>query len=154
MTSFLFDERVIHIGLTAKDHKEVLKQMADDLWLAGYVKDSFSQAIIEREQTFATGLPLEAYGVAIPHTDPYHVEVEMISIATLKEPVEFKVMGNPDEKVAVSIVFMLAMIDNSSQLQLLANLMSVIQDTEMLTKIYKTKHPEDLMTLLSKKMKD
>jgi PTS system galactitol-specific IIA component len=154
MTNFFFDERVIHIGLSAKDDKEVLKQMADKLWLAGYVKDSFSQAIIEREQIFATGLPLEAYGVAIPHTDPYHVEAEMISIATLKEPVEFKVMGNPDEKVAVSIIFMLAMIDSTSQLQLLANLMRVIQDTAMLKKIYEIQHPGALMTLLSKKMKD
>ncbi|MFT9494132.1 PTS sugar transporter subunit IIA [Anaerosolibacter sp.] len=152
MTKFFFDERVVHIGLSAMDDKEVLKKMADELQYAGYVKDSFSQAIIQREKIFATGLPLEVYGVAIPHTDPHHVETEMISIATLKEPISFGVMGNPDEKVAVSIVFMLAMEDSSAQLQLLATLMCIIQDTSILKKIYEAQSPKDLVALLSTRM--
>ncbi|MDF2548400.1 MAG: hypothetical protein K0R93_3298 [Anaerosolibacter sp.] len=152
MTKFFFDERVVHIGLSAVEDIGVLKKMADALQHAGYVKDSFSQAIIQREKIFATGLPLEVYGVAIPHTDPHHVEVEMISIATLKEPISFGVMGNPEEKIAVNIVFMLAMKDSSAQLELLATLMCIIQDTSILKKIYETQNPRELMALLSTSM--
>ncbi|AOT72632.1 PTS sugar transporter subunit IIA [Geosporobacter ferrireducens] len=149
MAKFSFDKRTVKARLQAGSDKEVLRQMATLLYQAGYVEDSFIDAIIQREDIFPTGLPIESYGVAIPHTDPHHVNKPMIAVATLEKPVNFSVMGNPEEKTEVGIVFMLAMKNSSSQLQLLSNLMNVIQDTMLLKKIYKTRNEKELLEILN-----
>ncbi len=152
MVKFSFDKRTVKTRLRVGTDKEVLRQMATFLYQAGYVEESFIDAIIEREDIFPTGLPTEGYGVAIPHTDPHHVNEAMIAVATLEKPVNFKVMGNPEEEIEVGIVFMLAMKDSSSQLQLLSNLMCIIQDTILLKKVFDTGSEEELLSILNNAM--
>lgn len=149
MVKFSFDKRTVKARVKANSHEEILRQLATMLYQAGYVAESFIDAIISREAIFPTGLPTEGYGVAIPHTDPHHVKEAMIAIATLEKPVNFKIMGNPDEEIEVTIVFMLAMRDSSSQLQLLSNLMSVIQDIGLLKRIYASESEEELLAILN-----
>ena len=76
-----------------------------------------------------------------------------ISIATLKEPVIFNVMGSPDEQVDVSIIFMLALSDPNMQLELLQNLVQVLQNKELLLSLTKVKDKSDFINLLKKHMK-
>jgi PTS system galactitol-specific IIA component len=125
-----FDETLIIRNLEGKNSSEVLQCMAANLCKQGYVKESYADAIIAREAKFATGLPTNGYGVAIPHTDIEHVYKSAISFAVLRNPVEFGVMGEETEKISVKLVFMLAMHDSHSQLTLLQNLMSIVQDEE------------------------
>lgn len=149
------DDRVVKIDLECKDKFEVLEKVAEMLLSSGYVKESFIQGVIDREKIFPTGLPTGDYCVAIPHTDVIHVNTPMIAVATLKEAVEFNIMGGGEEdKVKVKIVFMLAMKDGNAQLALLQSLMDVIQDSELLRTIYETKEKSTLVNLLSKKLGD
>lgn len=87
-------------------------------------------------------MPLPTYCVAIPHTDAVHVKKPMVGVATLKNPVQFAEMGNPDELLDVSIVFMLAMEDGREQIKLLTQLMKVVQDQELLARIYESNEKE------------
>lgn len=48
---------------------DVMHQIGGALIREGYAKNSYIQALIERESKFPTGLDVDGYGVAIPHTN-------------------------------------------------------------------------------------
>lgn len=131
MSNLHFDESLILRDIEAATKEEVISLMADKLNEKGLVKASYKEAVLRREQEFATGLPTASCSVAIPHTDSEHVNQKAISIAVLKEPVSFGVMGD-DATTDVKLVFMLAMDEEHSQLSLLQRLMQIFQNAEML----------------------
>lgn len=130
-----FDEGLILTGIEAESFEEVLEIMAKNLYEKGIVKESYIAAVIDREKTYATGLPTNGYSVAIPHTDTEHVNEKAISVGILKNEVEFGIMGENSEKTPVKLVFMLAMDQAHSQLKLLQSLMQVFQNAEILKSI-------------------
>lgn len=150
LEKFKVDKKVVFINLEDTGKIEVLKKMADRLCKEGYVKESYIQGILKREKIFPTGLQAEGCGVAIPHTDVEHVNSPMIAVATLKNTVEFNMMGGErDDKVDVKIIFMLAMKDGNAQLALLQKLMEIIQDRELLEKICREDEIDSLVSLIN-----
>lgn len=133
---FTLAEEVVRVQVDVPDREAIIRLMADVLEKEGYVKATYKDAVLAREEVFSTGLPLETHCVAIPHTDAIHVNKPMIGVATLQNPVQFAEMGNPEELLDVEIVFMLAMQDGREQIKLLTQLMKVVQDQELLKKIY------------------
>lgn len=135
--------------------REVLGILSDRLYSLGIVKKEFKENVILREQKFSTGLPLEGYKAAIPHTDACYVNETRICIAVLKNPVEFRVMGNPDgEKVAVRLVLMLAIKEQHAQLEVLKELMNlVVQNEKMIEKIIRAETGEKIYEVLCSHLK-
>ena len=60
---------LILLDVEAENQFNLLEKVADNLHQLGYVKDTYKNAVIEREKVFATGLPTLMGGVAIAHTD-------------------------------------------------------------------------------------
>lgn len=112
-----FDKKITLFDLEACDRQDALRQMVNSLRSANLVAASFEQGIIEREESFPTGLAVEPFGVAIPHTDADKVISPQIAFASLKNPVKFLVMGNSEQKeIDVSLIFMLALKNPADQL--------------------------------------
>lgn len=132
---FKFDEQVIQTGIEAETAAEALEKIGAKLVEAGYVKNSYIAAIVEREKHFPTGLPTGENGVAIPHTDICHVMKPMIAVGILKEPVQFQNMGDHTQTVAVKIIFMLAMNHCDNQIKLLSAFMENLQDQVLLDQL-------------------
>lgn len=150
---FKLDSEVVKIQLEAKTKEEVFTEMANMLHNAGYVKESYLNGILKREEVFPTGLPTGDVGVAIPHTDVEHVNMPMVAAATLNEPVQFGIMGGSQEDtIDVKVVFMLAMKDGNAQLQVLQNIMGIIQDEQLLEEISSAQDEQTLLTLLEDKI--
>ena len=101
-------EELIIPGLEAKSSDDIFEALGGKLVKQGYCKESYVQALKDREAEFPTGINTGEKGVAIPHTDVSHVNKKGIAIATLKQPVEFVEMGTDDEYVNAQVVFMLA----------------------------------------------
>ncbi|AKG74943.1 PTS sugar transporter subunit IIA [Salinicoccus halodurans] len=152
MRDIYFDESIILLDLEAGSKEEVLTAMASNLEEKGLIKSSYLEAVIAREEEFATGLPTNGVSVAIPHTDVEHVNTKTISVAVLKKPVEFGVMGDPNEMVDVELVFMLAMDKADSQLNLLQNLMQIFQNEETLKFLANEKDKTKIVNLLENKL--
>lgn len=129
-------EELIFLDVDKDENVEVLEFMANELVDKGYVKPSFLEGVLEREKNYPTGLDTGDIKVAIPHTDSEHVLKSCISVAVLKETVVFKDMGDPNGKVDVDIVFMLAIAEPKNQVPILTKLMSVFSDKELLNNIY------------------
>lgn len=145
------EKTYLAVSLSGETDKEVLEQMATALQEEGYVKESFSDAIVQREIAFPTGLPMGEVNVAIPHTDPEHVNKAGFCLGILDKPVTFNVMGAEGETVDVSILFMLAIKRKEDQLENLQKLIAICQDQEML-KVLQTKNIDkinEVMTALT-----
>lgn len=129
----ILEPQAVMLGVQASTSEEVIRLLADRLQSLGYVKDSFADAVIMREQSMPTGLPLEREeNVAVPHTDPEHVVKAGIALATLSKPVAFGNMEDPDDKLAIGTVFLLAINDKDRQIDTLQQIMAVIQSPQAL----------------------
>ncbi|MBR3119348.1 PTS sugar transporter subunit IIA [Oceanobacillus profundus] len=152
MSELFFNESVILLDVEGDNKEEVLATIGNNLVERGLVKESFVPAIIKREGEFATGLPTAGVSVAIPHTDVEHVNKKTISVAVLKNPVDFVIMGDDSETTPVQLVFMLAMDEAHSQLSLLQKLMQVFQEEDTLKYLVNQKDKTKVKSLLEEKL--
>lgn len=141
-------EDFIHLDISEKDYESVIKKLGKTMERNNYVKETFINAVIEREKIYPTGLPSSKLSVAIPHTDTKHVKKSSISIGILKEPIEFKMMGNIKKSLKVKIVLLLAIKDSAMQIDLLKKLMTVIQNGQLLSDIYNAGDKKEIIKLL------
>ncbi|MCT4593913.1 MAG: PTS sugar transporter subunit IIA [Anaeromicrobium sp.] len=148
MSNKYLDEKVMLINIKGNDCFHALDILGKKLYKEGYVKESYMEAIKKREEKFATGLPSEGVGVAIPHADIEHVNKPIIGVGILENPVKFRMMGNHHETISVEIMFMLALNEHHTQIEMLQNLMGLIQDKDLLVQIKECKTIKELMNLL------
>jgi PTS system galactitol-specific IIA component len=95
--------------LMAKNRKAALRILVDMLQAGGCVKDSFWQALLDREAKFPTGLILDGLvNVALAHADTIHVKRSCFAVGVLDEPVQFQNMAAPEEVVDVKVIFVMA----------------------------------------------
>lgn len=144
-------EDLILLDLDAKDNFEVLEKMTKLLLDKGYVKESFREAVIEREKVFPTGIKTGTINIAIPHADSEHVLAPAIAATVLSNPIYFNRMDMPDQKIPVKIVFMLAIKNSNEQLSSLKELMELLQSLYLLESLYKARTPKEFPTILQSK---
>jgi PTS system galactitol-specific IIA component len=145
----LLDEDLIFFDVEANNWQEIFKYLSDYLLKKGYVKESFYNALVEREKLFPTGLPTDGIKVAIPHADPIHVVRNCIVVALLKKPVLFREMGKLEGEIKCDIVFMLAIKNPDEQIKVLQNFMNIFMDSKLLIKIKNAKTKEEIINLIS-----
>lgn len=152
MSKIIIDERSVVIGLEVDTKEEAIELLANMLLANGYVKESYCEAVLDREKVFPTGLMTESFGVAIPHADIMHVKESMLAVAVLKKPVKFYMLGDYSQKLDVMLIFMLAMKDGHGQLTLLSNLMSLIQDKSDMDFLKKATEAKQVVDFLNSKL--
>lgn len=129
-----FHEELLVMPLIAGTCEDAIRTLGGQLLEKGYVHDTFIAAVLEREQNFATGLPTEPVGVAIPHTDARHVIKPAIAVGISPQPITFHEMGDPDgAEVPVQVILMLAMPDPAQVTVMLKRLVSILQAPGFLT---------------------
>lgn len=144
-------KELIKIGIDAKNSGEVLTEMAGLLRKSGYVKDSYIDAVLEREKIYPTGLNLPfGINIAIPHTDTCHVNEAAIAIGVLKNTVRFKSMAVRTADVDVSLVVMLAIKESKKQVATLKRAMDFFQDEEAIRKVVKSRTPQEVYEIADK----
>ncbi|MGO4449474.1 PTS sugar transporter subunit IIA [Phyllobacterium sp. TAF24] len=144
------DPGAIILGVEAGNDREIIRILSDRLHSLGYVKPSFAEAVLAREAELPTGLPLGSdNNVAIPHTDPEHVLKPGLAMATLCKPVAFSNMEDPDEKLQVSVVFLMALSDKDQQIEMLQEIAMTIQSADTITALMQSNTVEDVARLLA-----
>ena len=132
----LLEPRAVCLHLDAKSAQEVISCLGNQLFQAGYVRDTFVAAVLERESQLPTGLPLDGqFNAAIPHTDIEHVIKPGLALATLVEPVNFQNMILPEESVPVQLVILMALEQAKSQVEMLQEVAGVLQNPQLIKKL-------------------
>lgn len=139
---------LVEVNMKAQNKEEVFAELSDLLNNNGFVKESYLQAITEREKVYPTGLKTAVGAVAIPHTDTEHVLKPGIAVGVLESPVTFGLMGSEGETVDVNVVFMLAITDPKMQVDLLGSLTQLFQDNERMTQLSEVKDKDAVVKLL------
>ncbi len=140
----------IYLDIEASDYKEVLQIMGGILLEKGYVKDYYTDALLEREELSPTGLPVEPVSIAIPHTDPCHVIRPCVIVLKLKQPVRFKEMANPEHMVDAAWIFGLVFDDGNKQLPLLASVIELAQDETAMNGLMDAKDKEEVYAVVKR----
>jgi PTS system galactitol-specific IIA component len=154
MTSVLrnhLDPQGICLRVEASTADAVVGILADRLVSVGAVAPSWRAAALEREANLPTGLPLtDGFAVAVPHTDPEHVLRPALAIATLKTPVPFRSMDDPDMVLPVRIVFAIALRDKVEQIEMLQTIAGLLQSPDQLMQIASAADIDELLNALDK----
>lgn len=143
MEQATFRELILR-DVDAKDAEDAIRQVGQRFYAEGFVKDTYIDAVVAREKAYATGLQLEEIAVAMPHTDPQHVNRPGVCIAQLKHPVTFEHMGDPDTKVEAEMLFMMAIKSPDEQVELLQKVLGVFQQSEVVAAFRSAKSEDEL----------
>lgn len=144
-------DSLIFTELEAHSYEDVMKQVGEKLIQEGYCKATYTDALIEREKEYPTGIDVEGVGVAIPHTDTSHVNHQGIAIAVLNQPVTFMQMGTDDEFVDVRVVFVLAVVNPNEHIEHLERILAIIQDKDVLNRLQKVSDVKQIIEIIKVK---
>ncbi len=146
----LLDQDALCLNMDAKNAEDAIENLGIRLYIDGYVRDTFVDAALAREKKLPTGLPLGGeINAAIPHTDIIHVIKPGVAMATLKRPVIFKNMVQPEEDVSVRLVFLLSLEHPHSQIEMLQEIAGVLQKPEVVEKLMAANSFEDVQAALA-----
>lgn len=132
-------------NLTTED---VERAMAAELERQGYAKETFTDAILEREKVFPTALDMGGVNVAMPHCDIANVNKAAICIGVLEHPVAWHRMDDPDSTCDVSLVTMLALTEAHAHLEMLQKVIALVQNQELIEKVVSTESEEEIFSLI------
>lgn len=152
VVSSLINEEIIFLDLYAETSEELLTIVGNRLFRLGYVKQSYIPAVVAREKEFPTGLALEDFNVAIPHTDYIHIENPFIAVVKNFKEIPFIHMGTDDQEIGIDYFFFLGIKEPGGQVQMLQTLMESFNDKEFVETIRNTIGVKELHSYLSTKL--
>lgn len=131
--------------MDASTRDEALNLLVDKIAATGKLhegRDSFFQAILEREKIVSTGIGM---GVAIPHAKLPGYQEFFIAIGILQKPVDW----NSLDHAPVRLIFMIGGPDDkqTEYLQILSNLTKMIKNEEKRKKLLTLQDPKAIIEL-------
>lgn len=145
------DEKLILLKESANSPNDVFDILGSTFVRNGYSKETYVDALKEREASFPTGLNINGFGIAIPHTESIHVLKETEGIMTLDHPVRFVQMGSDDIPVDVNVVMMLAIKNPQEHIKKLQRILQIVQDDDVLKRIYNAQSKSEVIEIIKTK---
>ena len=131
----------IMIDVQETDKERFLSKMVERLDSCGLLvnKDDAEHAIIAREQLMSTGV---GNGIAIPHAKTDAVKSIILSVATIKNGINYK---SVDKKKVFAVFMLLAPKDSASEnLKVLTAIAKILRDSpHFLEKLINVEKPEE-----------
>lgn len=147
----MLNENLVFFDFEAEDSTDLINKLAAAAIDAGYAVEGYAADVIEREELYPTGLPVEGMKVAVPHAMVQdHVISSTIVAARLAHPVNFKEMGDGVNDVPVEMVFMLVAKGTKGTLEVLTQLIGIFAEPELHKQLEEVTGPAELVELLPK----
>lgn len=140
------------LSIESKNRDDVLKELSNAAVKAGYAKQGFGEAIIEREMKYPTGLHTPGIEVAVPHADAEWTILPSLTIGNLASPVMFEPMGGEGGEVNAELIFMLTIKDPSEHVDFLRAFSSLMEVPQVLIDFKGSGNPQPLLELIRGKM--
>lgn len=142
----VYDDLIL-VDVDARDAEDAIRKVGKHLFDGGFVKDTYVDAVAQREKEYPTGLQLKSMAVAMPHTAGIHVNIPAVCIAKLSHPVTFSHMGDPETKVSAEILFMMAIKNPEAQLETLQKVMGIFTNDEAVAAFQTAKDKLELLSV-------
>jgi PTS system galactitol-specific IIA component len=144
--------KVIKSKKTTKE--EILGELATTAIDAGYAREGFCEAILEREQKYPTGLHTPRIEVAVPHADAEWTLQPSLVIGILEDQVIFEPMGGEGGEVHAELVFMLTIADPSEHVDFLRAFSTLMEVPQLLIDFKKSGDPKQIVGVIREKMNE
>lgn len=148
----MVDENIIFLDCTYKTDIELLTGISNKLIENGYVRKTFTKAILDREEIYPTALKVENFGLAIPHTEPEYILKPGMAFVKLKGNCKFKEMCT-NKDVEVNMAFILLVKDKEKQVDTLTKLMNLFSKNDILEKLYNENNKSSIVEILNNEIK-
>jgi len=113
--------------------EEMLSFLSDKLREKNYVKESYKQSLLEREEKHPTGLALvDSVNIAIPHTDTEFANENVFVIGIPQNEIKFKRIDDSSAELSVDLIFLLVINDPDRYLKFLSKLTENFANKEFL----------------------
>lgn len=154
MQDDFFNRDIIVYPLMAEDSTDAIRQIGHVMEQQGYIKSSYTAAVLEREKIFPTGLALQNTSIAIPHATPEgNVLKNGIAVARLAKPVAFHSMEDFDRTTQADLIFLLALEEIHQHLDVLKQLFTTFQQPAVLQALRDACSPDELLEILQTNIK-
>lgn len=140
---------LVWVNKSFLNKEDLFKTVAQSLYSKNFVTEKYYESLMSREIRFPTGLDLEDYFVAIPHSDCENIKKEFISVVILEKPVAMNKMDDPQMEIPVEYVFFLGINNDQDHLKVLKEVITVIQNKNLILEMKKNSSPEKIVSLLS-----
>ncbi|WP_297206493.1 PTS sugar transporter subunit IIA [uncultured Brachyspira sp.] len=142
------DKESIMIDVQETEKENLLSKMVERLNSCGLLlnKDEAEHAIMAREQLMSTGV---GNGIAIPHAKTDAVKSIILSVATIKNGINYK---SVDKKKVFAVFMLLAPRDSASEnLKVLTAIAKILRDNpHFLEKLINAEKADEVMELIAK----
>lgn len=146
--SELFNEELVFLDYSFRDQHEFFQKISSFLYERGYVKSSFYKAISQREKKYPTGLRIEPFHVAIPHTDPSNIVRPFIAVVRPDHTIQFNEMGMGNGKIEAKFLLVLGLNKGEGQAELLSKLVNLFSNREVMNRLMKEKNEKQIIQLM------
>lgn len=150
--STYFSKELTFYDVDFIDYKDLFTFVTEKL--GTNVKETFYEFLLIREEKYPTGLPTVPFGIAIPHGDPEHVNVENMVLIKPKNPVPFREMGNSDNWVEASFVVLMCLKKEGNQVQTLSKMMEMFMDSSFMERLLDVESKDELYEVFIQKFMD
>ncbi|MEA5050466.1 MAG: PTS sugar transporter subunit IIA [Oscillospiraceae bacterium] len=134
---------LVLLNRTYASDQDAIDELANLALKQGFVDESFITAIKKREVDYPTGLDMPV-PLAIPHIED-GCKTPFVSVATLREPVNFKSMDQSGDDVKVRVVFLFGIINPKDQLAILRKFAATFADPDALNGLLAKQTPEEFL---------
>ncbi len=145
------NKKLMILHADAKTTDDVFEQLGTKFIQEGFCKNNYVEELKKREKEYPTGLAINGFGIAIPHTEAVNVLNEAEGIMTLNEPVHFVQMGTTDTIIDVKVVMMLAIENPKEHIKKLQRIIAIIQDMNVLNEIYQANTEDEIIQAIKEK---
>ena len=126
---------LIFTNVPGETWEELLRSVAARLYAAGVVNEGYADALVKREISYPTGLPIGKFNLALPHTYPQYICEYAVVIAVPSHPVAFRSMEDADETVVVSLLVCPLLEKMDENIKLLPSLMTFFANEQTIAEL-------------------
>ncbi|PHP52917.1 PTS sugar transporter subunit IIA [Actinomyces ruminis] len=145
----LLKRDLVRLDWEVKDQEDFFDRIATELLRAGYIRESFREALVERERKYPTALPTSPEAVAIPHSDVEHIIRPFIASVRLAKPIDWREMGNDDVIHPVRFIFVLGFVQEDRHVEVLQIMLQAFQDPAFMEQLSEAQTPDEYYRVLS-----
>lgn len=141
----MLNERLIELDVEATTAEEAIRKSGELLVAEGKVEERYIDAMIKGFHEIGPYIVL-APSIAIPHARPEHgVKEQGLSLIRLKHPVVF----NHPINDPVTLVCAICGVDNTSHIEMLRSLASVLGDKAKLEIIMNSNDKQEILSIIN-----
>lgn len=134
--------------LAIQNKDDLFALVYHELLQRGWIRETYLEAVKQREQEYPTGLDFGEFAIALPHIDPEHVLHPAMVMTLVEEPIHFQAMDDPSLSHPCRLAIFPVLAAAGDQLLFLSAVATALQQPGFYAILIAQESPEGAAALL------